>query len=267
MAFVVACWPCAGVEGRARRLRRRAPRRAAKPAFAARLAEVWAEPQARRFTIFVFVSMLAYSAQDLILEPFAGLVFGMTLGATTKLAGVQHGGVLAGMILVAWSRRSSAGRASARCAAGPSAGCIASAIALVALALGGLVGPAYPLKPAVFALGFANGAFAVAAIGSMMALAGAGANGREGMRMGLWGAAQAIAFGLGGFVGTVAVDIAQGRHRRRRSRPTPPSSSARRSCSSSARSSRAALARSPRARRAVAAPQPGFTTGQGALTS
>jgi BCD family chlorophyll transporter-like MFS transporter len=30
-------------------------------------------PTARRFTVFVFVSMLAYSAQDLILEPFAGL--------------------------------------------------------------------------------------------------------------------------------------------------------------------------------------------------
>ena len=38
--------------------------------------------------------MLAYSAQDLILEPFAGAVFGMTLGETTRLASVQHGGVL-----------------------------------------------------------------------------------------------------------------------------------------------------------------------------
>ena len=41
-----------------------------------RCAQVWAEPTARRFTVFVFVSMLAYSAQDLILEPFAGSVFG-----------------------------------------------------------------------------------------------------------------------------------------------------------------------------------------------
>ena len=43
--------------------------------------------------------MLAYSAQDLILEPFAGLVFGFTPGESTSLAGVQHGGVLAGMLL------------------------------------------------------------------------------------------------------------------------------------------------------------------------
>ncbi|MFN2328044.1 MAG: BCD family MFS transporter [Chromatocurvus sp.] len=87
--------------------------------FRAALSEVWREPTARRFTLFVFVSMLAYSAQDLILEPYAGTVFGMTPGESTKMAGMQHGG----------------------------------------------------------------------------------------LRMGLWGGAQAIAFGLGGLLGTVAIDI------------------------------------------------------------
>jgi BCD family chlorophyll transporter-like MFS transporter len=64
------------------------------------ITEIWEEPLARRFTIFVFVSMLAYSAQDLILEPFAGLVFGLTPGQSTQMAGIQNGGVLLGMILV-----------------------------------------------------------------------------------------------------------------------------------------------------------------------
>ena len=64
------------------------------------LVEVWTEPKSRRFAIFVFVSMLAYSAQDLILEPFAGAVFGFTPGETTKLSGIQHGGTLIGMALV-----------------------------------------------------------------------------------------------------------------------------------------------------------------------
>ena len=68
--------------------------------FGEALAAVWREPLARQFTIFVFVSMLAYSTQDLILEPYAGLVFGYTLGQSTALAGVQHGGVLIGMVLV-----------------------------------------------------------------------------------------------------------------------------------------------------------------------
>jgi BCD family chlorophyll transporter-like MFS transporter len=59
-------------------------------------------------------------------------------------------------------------------------------------------------------LGVANGAFSIAAIATMMRLAGEGANGRgrEGTRMGLWGAAQAAAFGLGGLLGTAASDLA-----------------------------------------------------------
>jgi len=180
--------------------------RAGKPAFREALARTWADPKARRFTVFVFVSMLAYSAQDLILEPFAGLVFGMTPGESTALAGLQHGGVMLGMLTVAVAC-SSFGRARpGALQAWTVGGCIASAAALMALTVGGLVGPGFPLRPAVFALGAANGAFAVAAIGSMMALAGADGGSREGVRMGLWGAAQAIAFGLGGFLGTVAVD-------------------------------------------------------------
>jgi BCD family chlorophyll transporter-like MFS transporter len=65
--------------------------------------QVWREDAARRFTIFVFVSMLAFSAQDLILEPFAGLVFNLTPGQTTSLSGLQHAGVLCGMVLVAFA--------------------------------------------------------------------------------------------------------------------------------------------------------------------
>ncbi len=42
-----------------------------------------------------------------------------------------------------------------------------------------------------------------------MELAGAGNQKREGIRMGVWGAAQAISFGLGGFAGTLAIDIAR----------------------------------------------------------
>jgi BCD family chlorophyll transporter-like MFS transporter len=174
--------------------------------FSEALAEVWREPQARRFTLFVFVSMLAYSAQDLILEPFAGLVYGYTPGESTQLAGLQHGGVLIGMVLTAVIG-TTVGRSRARfMRRWTTAGCLASAAALCSLAAGALMRPAWPLEPSVFALGVANGAFAVAAIGSMMTLASAGRGGREGTRMGLWGAAQAVAFGLGGFLGTVAVD-------------------------------------------------------------
>ena len=75
-------------------------RRHAQSSFRAAFTQVWAEPKARRFAIFVFVSMLAYSAQELILEPFAGAVFGFTPGETTKLSACSMAGTLIGMTLV-----------------------------------------------------------------------------------------------------------------------------------------------------------------------
>jgi BCD family chlorophyll transporter-like MFS transporter len=179
-----------------------------KTAFRTALSEVWDEPQARRFTIFVFVSMLAYSMQDLILEPFAGFAFGMNPAESTKLAGHQHSGVFLGMALVAICAHPRVGFGSLR--AWTVGGCIASAIALLGLVLAGLFAPHWPLTATVIALGFANGAFAVAAIATMMSLAGAGREKREGIRMGLWGAAQAIAFGAGGFVGAASADLIRG---------------------------------------------------------
>ncbi|MGF1561887.1 MAG: PucC family protein, partial [Geminicoccaceae bacterium] len=200
-ALVVTCLAVWGIERAPLSADEAAPAEA-KPGFFEALAEVWQETAARRFTVFVFASMLAYSAQDLILEPFAGIVFGMTPGESTKLASVQHSGVLMGMIMVAL-----AGGRFGSLRVWTIGGCLASAVALSTLSLGAAIGPGFPLRVAVFALGAANGAFAVAAIGSMMGLAAAGRESREGMRMGLWGAAQAIAFGLGGFLGAASVDV------------------------------------------------------------
>jgi BCD family chlorophyll transporter-like MFS transporter len=178
--------------------------------FFSALREVLAEPATRQFTWFVAISMLAFSAQDLILEPFAGHVFGMSPGATTALSGLQHGGVLTGMLLVA---AAGSGRIFGRRLGSLSfwtvSGCLVSGLALLGLTIGGQVGPSWPLKANVFLLGAANGAFSIAAIASMMRLASEGAGAREGTRMGVWGAAQAIAFGLGGILGTSLSDIAR----------------------------------------------------------
>jgi len=212
LALLLAVLAVSGVEGprdRSAATVPSAPAGPAKPSFRDALAQVWAEPQARRFTWFVFVSMLAYSAQDLILEPFAGTVFAYTPGATTKLSGVLHGGVLSGMALVAIVTSVPVLRRFGSLRAWMIGGCIASACVLSVLATAGFAGPGWPLRPVVFALGVGNGAFAVAAIGMMMHLAGAGRSAREGVRMGLWGAAQAIAFGCAGLVATGASDLAR----------------------------------------------------------
>jgi BCD family chlorophyll transporter-like MFS transporter len=216
LALVVTCLAVWRIEGRASAQpmpAQPASSPAAKAAFMDALIGVWREPRARRFAIFVFVSMLGYSAQELILEPFAGAVLSLTPGESAKVTGMQHAGALVGMIVVAlagtvWVR----GRLGSM-RTWTIGGCFGSAAGLLALAFGGFVGPSWPLQPSVFVLGAANGAFAVSAIGSMMGLAGGGARGgkegREGLRMGLFGAAQAVAFALGGLVATIGSDVAR----------------------------------------------------------
>ena len=219
IAFVIALLAVWGVEGNPRLSNVGAEVASAagaavaaeskKSSFKSALKEVWAEPQARHFTIFVFVSMFAYNAQDLILEPFAGSVFNFTVGQSTGLSGLQHGGVLTGMILVGAIATMAWGKALGSLKFWMVTGCIGSGIALVGLVLAGSVGPTWPLKTNVFLLGLANGAFSIAAVASMMSMASNGRESREGVRMGMWGAAQAIAFGLGSFFGAAMSDIAK----------------------------------------------------------
>jgi BCD family chlorophyll transporter-like MFS transporter len=206
LAFALAALAVRGVEGGARRSAPRAARQSFRDAFA----QVWSEPTARRFTIFIFVSMLAYSAEELLIEPYAGLVFGLSAGITTKLAGFLHAGALAGMALVAISASVVGGRRLGDLRLWTIGGCLASAAALAALAACGFAaaGPG-ALRAAVFALGLGNGVYAAAAIAAMMGLAAKGARDREGTRMGLWGAAQAVAMGAGGVCGAALVDLAR----------------------------------------------------------
>jgi len=216
IAFVAAVLGIWGVEGRGAAA---APStttddggEAAMPKFAAAFKEVWAESDARRFTVFILISMVAYSAQDLVLEPFAGTVFGYTLGQSTALSGIQHRGIFIGMLLVAVVTSVWKNTAFGSLRGWIMGGCAASAVALGGLVVAGVRGGAggWPLDENVFLLGAANGAFSIAAIGSMMALAGQGRGQREGVRMGVWGAAQALAFGGGGLLGTIIADVARG---------------------------------------------------------
>ncbi|MEM8751827.1 MAG: BCD family MFS transporter [Pseudomonadota bacterium] len=199
-AFVLTTFAVVGIERRVAA----APREPDETPFLEGLKEIWAEREARLFTIFVFLSMTAYFMQELILEPYAGLVFAFSPGESTSLSGAQNGGVFLGMLLVGIAATGLRIGALRSWVVG---GCLGSAAALGFIAALGSTGPGAPLMAAVIALGFFNGVFAVAAIGSMMALAGEGRARREGTRMGLWGAAQAVAAGFGGLLGAGAADV------------------------------------------------------------
>ncbi|HMV31899.1 MAG TPA: BCD family MFS transporter [Gemmatimonadales bacterium] len=159
----------------------------------------WRDAAVRRFAWFVFVAMLGYSGQDLILEPFAGLVFGLTPAESTRISGVHQAGMLLGML--------GAGALAVRLGGlsrWASWGCAASAVAFILLAATPGAGSLALLKGTLLALGIANGAFAVGAIGSMMVRA-RGAH--AGLLMGVFGAAQALAYAIGGLCGALGSDL------------------------------------------------------------
>jgi len=162
------------------------------------LRRTWADPVARRFTGFVFLSIIAFYLSELIFEPFAGHIHGLTPADSTKLSAGKDGAALAGMIAAGLLSQLRIG--SLRFWA--VAGCILSAVGLLALGAG------MALAPSTVVLGLGNGLFVVGAVGSMMQLAAAHAR-STGTRMGVFGAAQAIAAGLAGLVATGLLDLSR----------------------------------------------------------
>ena len=199
--FLVTCFAVRGVEAGS------PPEVADRGGFWPALREVWADPGARRFAMFVFVSMIAYGGEELMIEPFAGSLFAMSPGQTAKLSGLLHGGSLAGMVLVALVCTALARTPLANLRAWMVGGCLASAAMLIGLASSGLAGSFAFARALVFGLGASNGIYAIAALSTMMQLVGAGGAAKQGTRMGLWGAAQGVAFGCGGLAVTALSDV------------------------------------------------------------
>jgi BCD family chlorophyll transporter-like MFS transporter len=117
-----------------------------KSSFKKALNDVLADSDTKRFTLFIFLSMFAFSAQDLIMEPFAGMVFNYTLGETTSLSGIQHSGVLTGMLLVAVCGSSRLRRFFGSLRSWMIYGCLASALAMLGLVIGGILQGEWPLR-------------------------------------------------------------------------------------------------------------------------
>ena len=193
IAFVLSLLATWGVERHAETL----PPRTDKP-FRLAMRQTWADPTARAFTSFVFLSILAFYLSELILEPFAGHIHGLSPEDSTKLSGGKDGAALLGMIGAGVLSHFRLG--SLRIWA--MAGCIISAAGLLGLGAGA------PLVPSTVILGLGNGLFVVGAIGSMMQLAAAHER-STGTRMGVFGAAQAIAAGIAGLVATGMLDLAR----------------------------------------------------------
>ena len=146
---------------------------------------------AKRLLVAVGLGTAAFSMQDILLEPFGGQVFGMSVGQTTWLTATLATGTLAGFGLSA--RQLGRGGDPHRLA---SLGLIVGIAAFAAIIFAPLLDAPSLFQTGSFFIGLGGGLFSVGMLTAAMDLASAGSNGMSGFALGAWGGVQATAAGL-----------------------------------------------------------------------
>ncbi len=162
---------------------------AARPSFREALAGFLAGGRSSRVLVAVGLGTAGFSMQDILLEPYGGQTFGMSVGQTTALSALLAGGTLAGFALAA--RRLVRGADAYRLAA---SGALAGIVAMAAVILAAPLASSALFRAGAALIGFGSGLFMVGTMTAAMALAKADG---AGLALGAWGAAQATASGVG----------------------------------------------------------------------
>lgn len=170
--------------------------------FTALLREMWADRQTRGFFIFLALGAMSAFAQDAVLEPFGGDVFGMPNGETTRFNAYWGVGVLISLIGTIFVTR----RRMAHQQTGTTLlGLLLTALPLAILGLVALTAARALLIPVLFIFGLGFGVYTVGAVSLLMAMT---ADRRAGAYLGLWTVAQLVFRGLGIFLGGFVRDVA-----------------------------------------------------------
>ena len=173
--------------------------------FVTRWRELMTLPQMRRFLWTVGLGSLAFSMQDIVLEPYGAEILGLDVGSTSALTALGAGGSLLAFALSArWLTR---GWHACRVAAlGVVLGLPAFALVIFAAPLQS----ASLFRAGVVLIGFGSGLFAVGMLVTAMSFDN---RHLSGLVLGTWGAVQATATGaamaLGGAVRDSVSGLAQ----------------------------------------------------------
>jgi BCD family chlorophyll transporter-like MFS transporter len=172
---------------------------APRPSFREAWGRFIAGDHAMRRLVAIVLGTMAFTMQDVLLEPYGGQVLGMTVAQTTLLTATLAAGGLFGFAFA--SRTLSRGADPLR---------MAVAAALVGMPAFGIVILAGPLQSlplfvgGVFLLGFGSGVFGHGTLTASMSLA---PRDQIGLALGAWGAAQATAAGVGVALGGIIRDL------------------------------------------------------------
>ena len=147
--------------------------------------------RAQRLLVAVGLGTAAFSMQDILLEPFGGQVFGMSVGQTTWLTATLALGTLAGFALSA--RQLGRGGDPYRIA---SLGLLTGIAAFAAVIFAPMLGTPSLFQTASFFIGMGGGLFSVGMLTAAMDFASNGGGRLSGFALGAWGGVQATAAGL-----------------------------------------------------------------------
>lgn len=166
------------------------------------LKDIWSDRRVRYFFIFMFLATGSAFAQDAILEPFGGDVFGLEVGDTTRFNVYWGVGVLLAMILTTIITRKRAPHEQ-----GPTAtiGLILTIAPLAMLGVAALTRSQALIIPMLALFGFGFGIYTVGGISLLMAMT---ADNRAGAYLGLWTVAQLVSRGVGIALGGMIRDLA-----------------------------------------------------------
>jgi MFS transporter, BCD family, chlorophyll transporter len=185
---------------------RRPPRGAAPTAPAPDFKQAWSQlvqtdDGTRRRLLAIALGTLAFGMQDVLLEPYGGQVLGMGVGATTWLTATLAAGGLIGFSLA--SAVLSRGADPVRMAMGGAAlGVPAFAAVIAAPSLSSLA----LFVAGVFAIGLGGGLFSH---GTLTLTMNRAPKDQAGLALGVWGAVQATAAGVGVALGGIGRDTVQ----------------------------------------------------------
>ncbi len=179
----------------------REERAAPRPSFAQAWSDYSRGGQAGKLLAVVALGTMAFSMQDVLLEPFGGEILDMSVSATTLLTAIWAAGALVGFGLAAkWLNHGLNPYLMA------ARGVVVGIIAFTAVTLSAPMA----LVPLFFAgaalIGFGAGIFAVATLIAAMTMPVEGIAGR-GLALGAWGASQATAAGFGIAIGGGLRDV------------------------------------------------------------
>jgi BCD family chlorophyll transporter-like MFS transporter len=160
---------------------------------------VWQDGQARIFFSVILLTVLGTQMQDVLMEPYAGLVLGMDVAATTRLTmfwglGTLASILLSGLVLIRWLGLARLYRLGI--------GLLLPLFAVVLLA--GVLQRPLLLQLAVIGLGLGSGLAAASLLAQAMALTNARS---AGLLLGVWGLGFQLGRALANLLGAGVVDL------------------------------------------------------------